>query len=265
MKKFFKIFIALLAFAAGVGMLFFYDFYLVDKVNTTQVLAVSDDVGFKDKITKENLVVLTIRKDNAVKEAFKPEDESLVLEQYAAIDIKKGTQLYPSLIDSHDLIPNEEEGEFIAPITNEWLFAVPGSLRRTFIADFYAIPDKDQALIRSLVEEGNNHEDELDKPTEKEEPKDAEDNDSQKEEPIDTNKKIDSAITDQNKPILENVRVASVKDGSNSEVTESSESQNSATGTISNLEIIANQDMLNTLREYTDTGYKIYVVYKFER
>ena len=262
MKKFMKIFLALMLFASGVGVLFFYDFYLVDKVNTTQVLAVSDDVGFKDKITAENLVVLTVKKDNAVKEAFKPGDTKLVLDQYAAIDIKKGTQLYPSLIDSHDLIPNEKEGEFIAPITNEWLFAVPGSLRRTFVADFYAIPDQDQAVISSLIEEGEDQ-DNSTKETKSEEENSKDDKKS--ENPINTTEKIDSAITEKRYPILENVRVASVKDGSNSEVTESEDSQNSATGTISNLEIIADQDMLNTLREYTDKGYKIYVVYKYER
>ncbi|MCE0555321.1 hypothetical protein LQK80_37380 [Bacillus thuringiensis] len=56
-------------------------------------------------------------------------------------------------MDTYNLIPNEEKGEFIAPIPDSWLFAVPGSLRKTYIADFYLVPDKDQAVIRSLVQD----------------------------------------------------------------------------------------------------------------
>ncbi|MCE0555322.1 hypothetical protein LQK80_37385 [Bacillus thuringiensis] len=43
------------------------------------------------------------------------------------------------------------------------------------------------------------------------------------------------------KPILQNVRVASVKDNGNKEVTETQEDQQNATGSVSNIEVIADQ------------------------
>jgi hypothetical protein len=71
-------------------------------------------------------------------------------------------------------------------------------------------------------------------------------------------------VTQANQPIVQNVRVASVKDDSNKEVTDST-NQNSTTGVVSNIEIIADKDMFAKIKNYTDQGYKIYVVYKFDR
>ncbi|MEM5680353.1 hypothetical protein AAHB46_12595 [Bacillus paranthracis] len=150
-------------------------------------------------------------------------------------------------MDTYNLIPNEEKGEFIAPIPDSWLFAVPGSLRKTYIADFYLVPDKDQAVIRSLVQDSKGNEGKNDK------------------EPLKTDEDSDVEVMRLAKPILQNVRVASVKDNGNKEVTETQEDQQNATGSVSNIEVIADQKMLNKLKDYTSQGYKIYVVYKFGR
>lgn len=65
-------------------------------------------------------------------------------------------------------------------------------------------------------------------------------------------------------PILESVRVSSVKDSGNKEVRESAETSE-ATGQVAALEIIATDEMLKTLTDNLNDGYKLYVVYKFER
>ncbi|MBL5768662.1 SAF domain-containing protein [Heyndrickxia sporothermodurans] len=260
MKRFFKIAAPLLIILIGIGGILSYDFYFKDKINTVDVVVAKQDINFKDKITSENIQIVSIRKDNAVNGVVNPKDVDTILDHNAAIDIKKGTQIYTDLVDTYDLVPNEKEGEFIAPIPDEWLFAVPGSLRKTFIADFYAIPDKEQAVIRSLVQEAK---DQKDGKSDSDSKDQKEDKDS--DVPISSTDSIDTMITKNNEPIVKNVRVASVKDGSNKEVTESKEDNESATGTVSNLEIISNDETLSTLRTYTEQGYKIYVVYKFER
>ena len=109
------------------------------------------------------------------------------------------------------------------------------------------MPDKDQAVIRSLVQDSKGNEGKNDK------------------EPLKTDEDSDVEVMRLAKPILQNVRVASVKDNGNKEVTETQEDQQNATGSVSNIEVIADQKMLNKLKDYTSQGYKIYVVYKFGR
>lgn len=251
MKKVLKIFIPILFLAIGVGVVGVFEFYLKDKIDTVEVVAANTNIGFKEKINSSDLVIKHVRVDDAVKGAYKPVNVKEIVGRYASIDIEKGTQIYPSLIDSVNLVPNEKKGEFVAPIPNDWLFAVPGSLRKAYVADFYAIQDKDQSMIKNLVNDSlQNKDNQTNKTT----------------SPVETNTQMDSYVMDVSSPILKNVRVASVKDRSNQEVKSAqSDKGASASGIISNIEIIANQDMLNKIRNYTDRGYKIYVVYQFER
>lgn len=258
MKKTISVFlIGILFLGLGGGILYFFEVYVKDHVDTQEVLMAKDNISFKQLITKDDLVVKNVKKDNLVGDVYSPSDVNLVLNKYAAIDINKGTQIYPSLIDSYDLIPNESKGEFIAPIPTNWLFAVPGSLRKTFVADFYVIKDEEQAMLQALLNDEKDHSD-----THKNGIDEEKKNENKK--PIENNEELDQAIVSENEPILKDVRVSSVKDKSNREVTESKE-ETTATGVVSNLEIIADKEMLDTITEYTQKGNKIYVVYKYER
>lgn len=266
MKKFFKFFMPTLYLILGVGVLFAWEFYFKDQIDTVDVIVAKNDIDFKTKLTADNLKVESIRRENAISDYISPSDEKLVLEQYAAIDIKKGTQLYSELVDTYNLIPNEKKGEFVAPIPDEWLFAVPGSLRKAFIADFYAVADQEQQVIQSIISE-NNEQNTDDKENEKDTENTSGENDEKASEKDSdkTNEEISKLIEKDKKPILTNVRVSSVKDGSNSEVKESEQDKEQATGEIATLEIIANDEILSKLQEYTNNGYKLYVVYKYER
>lgn len=245
MKKFLKILFPILYLLVGIGGLASWELYFKDKINTEQVLVATKNINFKDKLTSQNTKLIEVKRDNVVSGAITKADVPYVLNKNASINIHKGTQIYSDLVDQYNLIPNEKKGEFIAPIPKEWLYAVPGSLRRTYVADFYAIPTEQQAQINSLVQESKDKKD--------------------KDEPIKTNDEVDSVVTKDNQPIVKNVRVASVKDDSNKEVTESKDDKSSATGVVSNLEIISNKKMFAKIKDYTDQGYKIYVVYKFDR
>jgi hypothetical protein len=238
----------------AVGLLVAYDFYLEPKINTETVLVANNDIEFKKVIERSDVVEMKIRKEHIVKGSFKPYESELVVGKNASINIKKGTQFYADLIDTYDLIPNEKEGEFIAPIPTDWLYAVPGSLRKTYIADFYAFPDSTLSIINELAKEADKNMEKKEKTTDK-----------TKENVIDTNETLDQFVSENNKPILEGIRVSSVKDGANKEVKETTEDKDTATGVISEIEIIADEEILATMREYTAKGYKLFVVYKFER
>lgn len=251
MNKFWKFFIPFLYLMVSVGGVLSFEFYFKDKIDTVEVIVASTDINFKDVIQEDDISILKIRKDYAILGGYKPQDINLIVGYNASINIKKGTQLYPDLIDTFDLIPNELEGEFIAPIPASWIFTVAGSLRRSYIADFYAIPQKEQGNIASLLQD---RQDIIDVPN----PNEVDENIEQEEIPS----KDDDEIITGREPILENVKVASVRDGSNREVVESKEN-NQASGSITSLEIIADEEMLNILKDYTQKGYKLYIVYKF--
>lgn len=250
MKRFGGYLLAIFLICAGVGFVFLFEFQLKDKIDTVDVVVAKESIAFKGEITADDLMVKAIRRGNEVNGAITPLEMETLIGKHASIEIKQGTQLYPELIDTYDLVPDESKGEFVAPIPKEWLFAVPGSLRRTYFADIYAIADKDALLINQLKEDA--------KAANASSSEEGKEEESTEPDIIATDVKPDSL------PILENVRVASVKDGSNKEVMVSSET-NEATGTVSALEIISDVEMFETIKEYTESGYKLYVVYKFDR
>lgn len=227
----------------GIAFVIGFEFYFKDNFNSKEVLVANADIDFKKVISEEDLAIAKVKKDYVVEGAFTPDEVESLVNQSAGIEIKAGTQIYPELIDAYNLIPDTSKGEFIAPVPDAWLFAVPGSLRRTYVADFYAIPDSDQAILQSIASSDRDEDEEV----------------------LEGSEEIEEYVIGSSKPILTDVVVASVKDGSNREVTESEENENAATGVISNMEIIATDDSLNTLREVTEQGYKIYVVYKYDR
>lgn len=244
MKRNGRIVLAIAFILLGIGGPFYFEFYLKDKIDTVDVVVAKENIDFKEEITVEMLEIKPVRTGTEVEGAITPLKAETLIGKHASIEIKQGTQIYPALIDTYDLVPDETKGEFVAPIPADWLFAVPGSLRRTYVADVYAIGDKEQEAMRALLI-------------------DAEKADGDKKK-TDTPEVKAPAVEAKSLPILENVRVASVKDGSNKEVVQSEETKE-ATGTVAELEIIADDEMLETITKYTKEGYKLYVVYKFDR
>jgi len=254
-----KFLVPIIILLAGVAFVVTFEFYIKDKVNTIQVVVAKENIEFKEEITEKDVMIANVKKDNQVQDSFRPDELDYILGKLSAIEIKKGTQLYPDLIDDHNLVPDEKKGEFIAPLPDDWIFAVAGSLRRAYIADIYVVGDDEQVMLESLIKDSKEYADAS-----------ATKEDNQGEENLssdqkDTQEITEDVIKDRYKPILTNVRISSVKDSSNSEVTESQESPNSATGSISNLEIVSTNKMLQTIQEKTNEGYKLYIVHKFDR
>lgn len=238
MKTTLNVVLSVLFVAAGVGFVFFFEFYVSEKIDTVEVVVAKETIDFKTVITEENIQIANVKRGHEVENAIPITAYESLIGKHASIKIEKGTQIYTDLIDTYNLVPDTSKGEFVAPIPKEWLFAVPGSLRRTFVADVYAISD-DEQRIKSQLESAATEQGDI------------------KESDI-------QEIAPGTEPILESVRVASVKDSGNREVRESDETSE-ATGQVAALEIIATDEMLKTLTDNLNEGYKLYVVYKFER
>lgn len=260
-----KFVIPLLILVLGISFLFLFEFYIKDRVNTKAVIVASRDIPFKKQITKDDLTVKLINKDYLIKDTFRPDQMEYLIGTYASIEIKAGTQMYPALVDEYDLVPNESKGEFIAPIPEEWLFAVPGTLKRSYIADIYVVGNDEQLIMERLIRDSQEYSENNSKNVpEEENTSEATQNNDRRSY---TSNKTDSYIRAKYKPILKNVRIAHVRDGSNQEITKNPESNDpySATSTISTIEIIATDESLSTIRQYVDRGYKLYITYDYER
>ncbi|MFD1609802.1 SAF domain-containing protein [Oceanobacillus luteolus] len=231
MKKFLTIILSVVIIIAGFGTVIVFD-RVKASYNHTEVIVASKDIMFKEEITADHLAVLEIPTNTVLENAFTPEQADDIIGSYAANTIPAGQQINPTLLDVFDLIPNEEKGEFIAAIPEDWLFTVPQSLRKSYLADFYVVATDEKRMIESMGSGQQEH-----------------------------------FITNDRLPILQNIRISSVKNSSNAEVETviSEDKTESTTGTISNLEIIANQEILDALRSVTESGYTLYVVYTLER
>lgn len=247
MIKILKFTIPLFLLATGVGFIFAFEFYIKDRVNTVPVVIAASDIAFKEPFSENNLIVTHIKREYLVKDAYQHEASLFeLIGSVAAVDIAEGTQLYPALIDSFDLVPDHLAGEFIAPIPNEWIFAVPGSLRRSYLADFYLISKEQEKAIRdTLMSYEATNEDEHSFLEVKELPQD-----------------VFSLNGSSTQPVLENIKVIYTKDSSNREVQTLQDTQLDGTANISNLEIIANHEILNQLKQYAHQGYTFYITYK---
>lgn len=226
----------------AIGFLVYFEVNLKYKIDMKEVIIAKEKIEFKQPFTKDNIMIEKINREFVADQVFDGTEANLeaLYGQLASVEITPGIQLYKGLIDNFDLIPNSDKGEFIAPIPKSWIFAVPGSMRRSYYADFYLIKDEDK---QQLLNQWNETDESGNPITLSEE-------------------QIDSTVILQD-PVLSNVKVAHTKDNSNREVT--NVENDTATGVITDIEVLFTQEQLNQVKQYVEKGYKLYITYTFTR
>ncbi|HEY0826703.1 MAG TPA: SAF domain-containing protein [Bacilli bacterium] len=222
LKKYFGFFLGLIILLIGSGFIVIYNFYLDDKMNSEHVVVAVKSIPFKTEITAD-MVELQIRKVHyVVPGAFKKMED--VIGQQSSIHLEPNTQLYSDLVDPYNVIPGADEEIF--PIPEKWIYAKPGSLRRTFKVNIGVI--REEASVES------HHQ-------------------ISKEE-----------LSKLSKPVLENVVVAYAKDSSNKEVvgTNDKDKRLDASGNITNLDVVLKREQYQLLvRGYIEKGYQLILSY----
>lgn len=245
MGKKVKVASSVFIFAASVGGLVSYDVYLKDKINTEDVLVVAQGTTISESQTlnDKNIIVEGRPKTQIPEGAILAKDAERVIGKNASVKISGNTVITEDQVDFKDVVPNKEDGESIRPITSDMIFAVNETIRRGDNIDIYAMTE---------IEWGNlsrNNPDEI----------------------VSGNPNEVS----NNEPILTDVKVAYVRDGSNGEVrnADGSESDNEeanqessgrlyGTNTVSELELILNEeDFQKLMSQVAGHGKKLYIVY----
>lgn len=130
----------LLLLILGTSILLVYELYIKEHYNSVQVVVAKDTIEYKEKVEVGHLQEIRVPREQKIGTAYQSIADVMAYgDLHAAIKVEQGTQLYPGVFQQYHLIPSIAQGEFVAPIPRDWLFAVPGSLRRGYVVDFYAI------------------------------------------------------------------------------------------------------------------------------
>lgn len=263
-----KLGIGIFLFVFLIAFIVSWQFYFKDRIDTVQVVVVKPgtEIAKKETIHAADLTIERRNRKDLINDYIPASEQQNIIGKDAAQIIPGNGMLSYKMIDYDNLIPNAKKGEAIRPIPHDWIYAMPGSLRRKDHVDIYVINKQD--LANSPLQTGYSDQNNT-KPTQK---------------PLATGQKgtkdtkTDSKTQDttvQNPsasfmtPILTNVSVVYAKDSSNNEVTSSNAKKDSAqtrltaTGQISELELILSDKQFEKLASaVVDDGAQLYFTYK---
>lgn len=260
MKPGLKVFLGLMTGLLVISFIVTWDLVIKDQIDSERVVVVRPgvDIQKNEVITKDKIVVDIREKKDLVPGVILESDLETIIGKDAAHLIQGNSMITDKMVDFEDLVPNEENGEAIRPLNKEMIFAAPGSLRRKDEIDIYFVP-------KELYENGSAQmyagpvltEDQLAKQSQQNSPE---------AQQIEINE--NEIVSLLQKPLLENVKVVYAKDSSNNEVLTTADSKDTnanrldATGRISELEVILNEEQFQLLMEKVlAEKAKLYITY----
>lgn len=248
---------------ATIGLIFTYDFYIKERIDSEEVVVVKpgEEIKKSERITKDKLITERRAKDTLLKDVVYANEMKDIIGRDAKQDLIGNSMVSTKMIDYDLMVPDAAEGEAIRPITGDMIYAQPGSLRRKDIIDIYLVnPDGTASFMQSgpsvvtsdtpATEEGTETSTEPSTET-------ANNSTSTEEKQI-----LDT------EPFLKNVRVAYVKDSGNKEVVTAEEgikddTRLNATSQISDIELILNEeDFTKLMTEVLSKGARLYITYQ---
>lgn len=239
MKKFIQPLISILLIIIAVGLIFLWEFYLNDRLNTTTVVVAAKDIEKNQVIKNSDIKIIRIKSEQAVEKPIVDPKAIIGLEtsQY----VPQGNQFVDAMLDRYGLEPNNNQ--LIYPIPKEWIYSSPGSLRRKDRVYIYAIYDGKGRVGR---ENSPNQQMVLAK---------------SEQSGLTGVKELNPRVSE---PILKNLVVAYAKDSTNQEVkpAANSEKRLDATGAINNLELVMTQEQYSILENKYLDGYKFNFAYR---
>jgi hypothetical protein len=232
-------------FVLTVSGIVVYDQVIKDQVLSTEVVVAKERIDKHTKFSKSNLVVERRTKGDLVDGYIKPDKLNELYGKDANTLILENQMISNDFVEFENLTPDPSKDEAIRPIPSNWIYAMPGSLRRKDIISIY--PVKDEEAPKSQEEQSIRTIDDNNTLTEDE-----------------ANNASPDEVASRFKPILEYVAVNYVKTSSNQEVTNEKDSKErlNASGTATDIEVNITEDQLKTLVQAIDEGYKLYISYR---
>ncbi|QCJ45466.1 hypothetical protein FAY30_26360 (plasmid) [Bacillus sp. S3] len=245
-----KIGLGIFTSIATAGFILTYDFYIKDRIDSTEVVVVKagEEIQKSELLTEDKLTIERRGKEALIDGVILAKDIDQIIGYDAKQDIYGNSIVSSKMIDFEQMVPNAKNGEAIRPITKDMIFAKPGSLRRKDIIDIYLIYSDG---ISNLIQNG---------------PANVSSDNNQNS---DSSEQATNNVKTDVKPFLKDVRVVYVKDSGNKEVVADTEETKTngdkrlnATSTISDLEVILNEDDFTKLMDQVlAKGAQLYITY----
>ncbi|MDD9309784.1 hypothetical protein PUS82_00365 [Cytobacillus firmus] len=255
MKPSLKIALGIFTALATIAFIFFYDFYLKDRIDSVEVVIVKpgEEIMRSERISEEKLMIERRQKKALIQDVVYAKDMKKIVGRDSTQNLVGNSMISHKMVDYDLMIPDPAFGEAVRPITNEMIYAQPGSLRRKDVIDIYLVNSDGTKIPFQAQQQADAVETEAS----------AESSDSNKDNSKANINKMDT------KPFLKGIKVVYVKDSGNKEVVSSSESKGkedkrlNATSNISDIEVIMNEeDFTKLMDEVLTKGSKLYITYQ---
>lgn len=223
-----KGYIGILFILIAIGGIFFWEKYGRVKLLYKQEIVFVRDIPANTIITKEDLTTVAIEKNRLVDKRILNADE--IIGKESKIFIPKNAQLHDSYFDDPEVVLNKDQ--FIFPIPEDWIKAVPDTLRRKDTIYFYEYKETNKLNIAEIT------------------------------------KQAPSGATDvvqslENKQPIAKFKVAYVKDATNREVVDAGDvERKNATSKIQKIELLATAEEVKLLEKSYKNGNKFILMYK---
>ena len=235
-----KITLGLMTALCTIAFIFVYDMFLRDRIDSVEVVVVkaNEEIQKSEKITADKITTERRPKDTLISNVVLAKDINSIIGIDTSQLIDGNSMISGNMLDVEEIVPNKERGEAIRPITKDMIYAQPGSLRRKDTVDIYLV-NKDGST--NMTTDGSSSK----------------------------NSKNSEVASTSATPFLQDVKVVYVKDSGNKEVVSATSEENTdedqrlnATSTISDLEVILNDDDFKSLMDQVlGKGAKLYITY----
>lgn len=217
-----------------------YDLLIKDRALSIEVVVASERIERHMQFSADNLTVERRNRDELVDGFITPSAKVDLIGKDANVTILKNQMISEVFVDYVNLTPDAEKNEAIRPIPANWIYAMPGSLRRKDVITIYPLQERGVGVQQNIIT--------VDKVMSDEE----------------ANNSTPTELASRFQPILENVPVNYVKTSSNQEVMnrEDSDERLNASGNASDIEVNITEDELKLLFELIEQGYKLYISYR---
>lgn len=113
-----------------------WEFYFDDRINTVSVLKATHNMPRGKRIAPTDFSALRVKAD-AVPEGVITSIEALK-DCETVIPVGKGMILVKNFFDEPGIVPNGNQ--MITPVPDQWIYSLPGSLRRKDLVSIYEYP-----------------------------------------------------------------------------------------------------------------------------
>ena len=236
--------IAIILMLTTLGGFFYWVKYGQEQFVYKRVITTNAEITKGTVITKDMLKVSKFDEGNIINGSLV--DASSIIGMASKQYIPRNSQITLDFFDNPDIVV--DENQYVFQIPDEWIYAFPSSLRRKDEIYFYAIELNNISGMNQTIQPDNSN-----------------DTEATVSEPHILSTEQSNKLSEKlnNDESFIKASVAYVKDSANREVVDSGSNERyDGSSQISNIEIIATLDQVNTLERYIDNGYKFIILYK---